>query len=319
MLLSFCAGHTFIMREKLRIAAVPIYAVAMLPIVLFAIGHLIDVDDEWELLSDEDYLEINDEAGKQIYSVVHMNYFISQLSPQFVETTTNQLLHASDRDQPIQSKIESFNADQDPISQDFFNKLKEAESVDMKVESPKYEAREDPRKLNSEMAIEDDGANAWKWSLSSLCLQRLSASTISLIDVDDEWELLSDEDYLEINDEAGKQIYSVVHMNYFISQLSPQFVETTTNQLLHASDRDQPIQSKIESFNADQDPISQDFFNKLKEAESVDMKVESPKYEAREDPRKLNSEMAIEDDGANAWKWSLSSLCLQRLSASTIR
>ncbi|KAG6435133.1 hypothetical protein SASPL_100001 [Salvia splendens] len=40
MLLSFCAGHTFILREKLRIAAVPIYAVAMLPVVLFAIGQL---------------------------------------------------------------------------------------------------------------------------------------------------------------------------------------------------------------------------------------------------------------------------------------
>ncbi|KAG6396880.1 hypothetical protein SASPL_143038 [Salvia splendens] len=111
-----------------------------------------DVDDEWELLSDEDYLEISDEAGKQIYLVVHMNYFISQPSPQFVETTTNQLLHAPDRDQPIQNKIESFSADQDPISKDFFNKFKEAESVHMKVESPKYEAREDPRKLNSEMA-----------------------------------------------------------------------------------------------------------------------------------------------------------------------
>ncbi|KAG6425031.1 hypothetical protein SASPL_115454 [Salvia splendens] len=129
MLLSFCAGHTFI----LRIAAVPIYAA-------------------WELLSDEDYLEISDEAGKQIYLVVYMNYFISQPSPQFVETTTNQLLHAPDRDQPIQNKIESFSADQDPISKDFFNKFKEAESVHMKVESPKYEAREDPRKLNSEMA-----------------------------------------------------------------------------------------------------------------------------------------------------------------------
>ncbi|KAG6410986.1 hypothetical protein SASPL_129059 [Salvia splendens] len=125
-----------------------------------------DFDDEWELLSDEDYLEISDEAGKQIYSpaasVVHMNYFISQPFPQFVKTSANQILHAPDRDQPIQSKIESFSADQDPISQDFFNKLKEAQSVDMKVE--------DPRKLNAEMAIEDDdGANAWKRSLSALC------------------------------------------------------------------------------------------------------------------------------------------------------
>ncbi|KAG6432096.1 hypothetical protein SASPL_103669 [Salvia splendens] len=40
MLLSFCAGHTFILREKLRIVAMPIYAVAMFPVVLFAIGEL---------------------------------------------------------------------------------------------------------------------------------------------------------------------------------------------------------------------------------------------------------------------------------------
>ncbi|KAL1542981.1 hypothetical protein AAHA92_20009 [Salvia divinorum] len=40
MLLSFCAGHTFILREELRIAAVPIYAAALIPVVLFAIGQL---------------------------------------------------------------------------------------------------------------------------------------------------------------------------------------------------------------------------------------------------------------------------------------
>lgn len=125
-----------------------------------------DFDDEWELL------EISAEAGKQIYSrnpsaasVVHMNY------PQFVETTTNQILHAPDRDQPIQSKIESFSADQDPISQDLFNKLKEAESVDMKVESPKYEAREDPRKLNSGM----------ERSLSGLCSFGVAAATFCIV------------------------------------------------------------------------------------------------------------------------------------------
>ncbi|XP_047949862.1 uncharacterized protein LOC125195724 isoform X1 [Salvia hispanica] len=40
MLLSFCAGHTFILREKLRIASLPIYAVAMIPVMLFAMGQL---------------------------------------------------------------------------------------------------------------------------------------------------------------------------------------------------------------------------------------------------------------------------------------
>ncbi|XP_057785097.1 ankyrin repeat-containing protein ITN1-like [Salvia miltiorrhiza] len=40
MLLSFCAGHTFILREKLRIVAVPIYTAAMIPVLLFAMGQL---------------------------------------------------------------------------------------------------------------------------------------------------------------------------------------------------------------------------------------------------------------------------------------
>ncbi|KAK4425270.1 hypothetical protein Salat_1720900 [Sesamum alatum] len=40
MLVSFCAGHTFILREKLRITAVPIYAVAGIPVTLFAIAQL---------------------------------------------------------------------------------------------------------------------------------------------------------------------------------------------------------------------------------------------------------------------------------------
>ncbi|XP_020552897.1 uncharacterized protein LOC105172057 [Sesamum indicum] len=40
MLLSFCASHTFILRDKLRITAVPIYAVAGIPVTLFAIAQL---------------------------------------------------------------------------------------------------------------------------------------------------------------------------------------------------------------------------------------------------------------------------------------
>ncbi|KAL0414076.1 UNVERIFIED_CONTAM: hypothetical protein Sradi_1609300 [Sesamum radiatum] len=40
MLLSFCASHTFILTDKLRITAVPIYAVAGIPVTLFAIAQL---------------------------------------------------------------------------------------------------------------------------------------------------------------------------------------------------------------------------------------------------------------------------------------
>ncbi|CAI9771172.1 unnamed protein product [Fraxinus pennsylvanica] len=40
MLISFCAGHTFILREKLRYAAVPIYGVAFIPVAFFALVQL---------------------------------------------------------------------------------------------------------------------------------------------------------------------------------------------------------------------------------------------------------------------------------------
>ncbi|KAK6122740.1 hypothetical protein DH2020_043520 [Rehmannia glutinosa] len=40
MLVSFCAGHTFILRDKLRLAAVPIYAIACVPVTFFAVAQL---------------------------------------------------------------------------------------------------------------------------------------------------------------------------------------------------------------------------------------------------------------------------------------
>ncbi|XP_022866466.1 ankyrin repeat-containing protein NPR4-like [Olea europaea var. sylvestris] len=40
MLISFCAGHTFILREKLRYASVPIYGVASIPVAFFALVQL---------------------------------------------------------------------------------------------------------------------------------------------------------------------------------------------------------------------------------------------------------------------------------------
>ncbi|KAI3469975.1 hypothetical protein Pfo_026638 [Paulownia fortunei] len=40
ILVSFCAGHTFVLREELRFAAVPIYAFASIPVTFFAIAQL---------------------------------------------------------------------------------------------------------------------------------------------------------------------------------------------------------------------------------------------------------------------------------------
>ncbi|CAA2994759.1 Hypothetical predicted protein [Olea europaea subsp. europaea] len=40
MLISFCAGHTFILRKKLRYASVPIYGVVSVPVAFFALAQL---------------------------------------------------------------------------------------------------------------------------------------------------------------------------------------------------------------------------------------------------------------------------------------
>lgn len=39
MLISFCAGHFFVLKDKLKYAALPVYAVTCLPVSLFAIGQ----------------------------------------------------------------------------------------------------------------------------------------------------------------------------------------------------------------------------------------------------------------------------------------
>ncbi|KAI3446380.1 hypothetical protein Pfo_003045 [Paulownia fortunei] len=226
--------------------------------------------EEWELLPDEGFLEINDDGGKKIYSrkyhkgstsVFQMNYFICppKSSPEFVENTghprvPNQLLPVpidlepttlKPRDQepvkkeatkiPVEIKmmppeapsenIKSFStgvlaADQDPVSQVFFKKMKETEFVDMKVDSPKsspsrgimpqiegagafqFEEKGDPckeeAKVDSEMVIKknknmeydlegsDDGGglNIWKWSLTgigAICSFGVAAATFCII------------------------------------------------------------------------------------------------------------------------------------------
>lgn len=40
MMVSFFAGHTFILSKKLKLAAIPIYSITSLPIMLFAIAYL---------------------------------------------------------------------------------------------------------------------------------------------------------------------------------------------------------------------------------------------------------------------------------------
>ncbi|CAI9754849.1 unnamed protein product [Fraxinus pennsylvanica] len=213
---------------------------------------------EWELLPDDGFLEIHDDGGKKIYSrkyssvltsVLETNYFVCppKSSPQFVETTTNQLLPVPihldpiiikpcDQEIPKQvpaeikimpsvspEKIKPFNtrsaseADEDPVSQVFFKKMKEPEFVDIKVESPKssrsgimpqidgtgffpFEENGEAYKVDaldskscaskvkgdSAMDMEENnwGLNIWKWSLTgigAICSFGVAAATVSII------------------------------------------------------------------------------------------------------------------------------------------
>lgn len=166
-----------------------------------------DVDDEWELLSDDGFLEITDDGGgNQIYrrnnsspaavaaaAVLHANYFICPSSPPplFLRTTAAN-------DQPIQINIESFRkdeggADQDPISQVFFKK--QAEFVDMKVESPKPAKFEPNFQFeDKDMAIEekekddsdDEDDDVWKRRLGgigigAICSFGVAAATFCIV------------------------------------------------------------------------------------------------------------------------------------------
>lgn len=168
-----------------------------------------DVEDEWELLSDDGFLEINDHgAANQIYSrnsssavVIQMNYFICPPpSNQFVQATLpdppppNRLLPP-----PLEIKMESL--DQDPVSQVFFKKMRETEFVDMKVDSPKpsavvpqieanFQFEEEKGEMDSKMVegeredLERSGANVWKWSLNgigAICSFGVAAATFCVI------------------------------------------------------------------------------------------------------------------------------------------
>ncbi|KAH6785007.1 hypothetical protein C2S51_037462 [Perilla frutescens var. frutescens] len=162
-----------------------------------------DVDDEWELLGDDGFLEMNDGDG-QIYSlksaatVFEMNYFICPAPPQFVETTTRLLPPPppTDRDQ-IKMMEEECNLDrvQEPISQVFFKKMmKEAEFVDIKVDQSHMNSAIVPQiganfQLEEKAEMEDEkegggggggGEGLWK-RISAICSFGVAAATFCII------------------------------------------------------------------------------------------------------------------------------------------
>lgn len=152
---------------------------------------LIDVEDEWELLPDQGFLEISDDAGKQIYcrnssssvaaaAVLHSNYFSSP-PRQFLQINIEPL-----------SKDEGGGRvqDQDPISQVFFKKMKEAEFVDIRADSPKPPKSEPNFQFDPEMVIGkdekggDEDDDVWKWKLSgigAICSLGVAAATFCIV------------------------------------------------------------------------------------------------------------------------------------------
>ncbi|XP_052172670.1 uncharacterized protein LOC127788449 isoform X2 [Diospyros lotus] len=124
-----------------------------------------DLEEEWELLPDEGFLQVHDDGGKKIFSrkygpaadpkstVFDMDYFIcpsSVPSPasadsDLVPVLPIQLEPRLDRESLKQVdtiEVEKLlncpnTAEQDTVSQVFFKKMKENEFVDMKMDSPK--------------------------------------------------------------------------------------------------------------------------------------------------------------------------------------
>ncbi|CAA3021011.1 uncharacterized protein LOC111384891 [Olea europaea subsp. europaea] len=183
--------------------------------------------EEWELLPDDGFLEIHDDGGKKIYSrkygsgpagVLETNYFVSS------------------------------EADQDPVSQVFFKKMKEPEFVDMKVESPtstrsgimpqidgagfyQFEENEEAYKVealdsesctskvkgDSEMEMDENnwGFNIWKWSLTgigAICSFGVAAATVSIIVLGSSQKSKQQNQKLQLQFYANdKRIKQVVH------------------------------------------------------------------------------------------------------------
>ncbi|XP_073150352.1 uncharacterized protein [Henckelia pumila] len=185
--------------------------------------------EEWELLPEEGFLGIHDDGGKKINpkgsTVFHMNYFIC---PSNVVDSVPQQDHAKNQLPPLsvhllEPRIPKKPPDQesavppgeiikkitppptppssDPVSQVFFKKMKEAEFVDIKVDSPRsgsasrgfippiegsavfqFEEKGGQSPVScdiSEMEIKEEdvkdskkddggGSNIWKWSLTGI-------------------------------------------------------------------------------------------------------------------------------------------------------
>lgn len=166
-----------------------------------------DLEEEWEFVPDDGFLEIPDDGKNKILSRKYVkNYFICP-SQKFVESTEdsrvpNQLvplpIHLKPNIQKTPDlelvkeinieftekiKAQDYNigvaeeTEQDSVSQIFFKKMKENE-FDMKMDSPKSTGRGilPPRSVKEEDEMvaweesNDDGSsvNMWKWSLTGI-------------------------------------------------------------------------------------------------------------------------------------------------------
>ncbi|KAF2306922.1 hypothetical protein GH714_022536 [Hevea brasiliensis] len=215
--------------------------------------------EEWEILPHGGFLDYHEDGEKKNFaaskrssnskSVFDMNYFVCPSSPpRNTRMVPNQLVPVpfqleptritTGKDQEDKSKaidirvmpsvimpevkgpdIASKEADQDPVSQVFFKKMKENEFVDMKMDSPKsptsksfvppqidagkfnFEDKGEtletkisfPRIKNEKEIVEveeinweenNGGLNLWKWSLNgigAICSFGVAAATVCII------------------------------------------------------------------------------------------------------------------------------------------
>lgn len=171
-----------------------------------------DLDEEWEVLPEDGFLEINDDGGKKIFSrkyntnddLLNMNYF--PCPSQFVDSTKPS-------SKPTTTTQPSSHVVPPPITQVSFKKMNDNQTAtDMKMDSPRssnnkalfvpqsdvlggeayykqgiepFEGTKDvvvssPRSVEGSIQENNEGFNFWQWSLSgigAICSFGVAAAT----------------------------------------------------------------------------------------------------------------------------------------------
>ncbi|CAL0322801.1 unnamed protein product [Lupinus luteus] len=150
--------------------------------------------DEWEILSDDGFLDFNEDDENQIFigkknsesKSVFDNYFCT--SPRSRNhhhqgVVPNKLFHVPIQLEPrIAKTLDDVLVEENTKDHVFF-KIKENEFVDMKMDSPRMKVEKEMLRI-MECDKDDDGFNLWKWSLKgigAICSFGVAAATICVL------------------------------------------------------------------------------------------------------------------------------------------